>query len=42
MKQKIVKKKEFLRDITEDPRFEIASNIDEIKEIVIPLNFIEE
>ena len=40
--QKIVKKKEFLRDITEDPRFEIASNIDEIKEIVIPLNFIEE
>lgn len=40
--QKIVKKKEFLRDITEDPRFEIASNIDELKEIVIPPNFIEE
>lgn len=40
--QKIVKKKEFLRDITADPRFEIASNIDELKEIVIPPNFIEE
>lgn len=40
--QKIVKKKEFLRDVTDDPRFEIASNIDELKEIVIPPNFIEE
>jgi len=40
--QKIVKKKEFLRDITDDPRFEIVSNTDELKEIVIPPNFIEE
>jgi len=38
----IVSKKQFLRDITNDPRFEIVSNIDELKEIVIPPNFIEE
>jgi hypothetical protein len=40
--QKIVKKKEFLRDITEDPRIENAENIDDLKEVTIPLNFIEE
>lgn len=40
--QKIVKKKEFLRDITDDPRFDNASNTDDLREIVIPPNFIEE
>jgi hypothetical protein len=40
--QKIVKKKEFLRDITEDPRIENAENTDDLKEVTIPHNFIEE
>lgn len=40
--QKIVKKKEFLRDITDDPRFDNSSNIDDLKQILIPHNFIEE
>jgi hypothetical protein len=40
--QKIVKKKEFLRDITEDPRIENAQNINDLKEVTIPPNFIEE
>lgn len=40
--QKIVKKKEFLRDITDDPRFDNARNTDDLREIVIPPNFIEE
>jgi hypothetical protein len=40
--QKIVKKKELLRDITEDPRIENAKNINDLKEVTIPHNFIEE
>ena len=40
--QKIVKKKEFLRDITEDPRIENATNTDNLRTVVIPPNFIEE
>jgi len=40
--QKIVKKKELLRDITDDPRIENAQNINDLKEVTIPVNFIEE
>jgi|LakMenE18May11ns_1017448.scaffolds.fasta_scaffold9772566_2 hypothetical protein len=40
--QKIVKKKEFLRDIIQDPRIENAENTDDLKEVTIPPNFIEE
>lgn len=38
----IVNKKQFLRDITDDPRFENANNIDDLKQIIIPPNFIED
>jgi len=40
--QKIVKKKELLRDITDDPRIENAQNTNDLKEVTIPVNFIEE
>jgi hypothetical protein len=40
--QKIVKKKEFLRDITDDPRIENAQNTDDLRQVTIPPNFIEE
>jgi hypothetical protein len=40
--KKIVKKKELLRDITEDPRIENAKNTDDLKEVTIPHKFIEE
>lgn len=38
----IVNKKQFLRDITNDPRLENANNTDDLKQIIIPPNFIEE
>jgi len=40
--EKIAKKKQFLRDITEDPRIENAETDNDLRNIFIPLNFIEE
>lgn len=36
----IVNKKQYLRDITDDERIENATNIDELKEVVISMTFI--
>lgn len=36
----IVNKKQYLRDITDDERIENATNIDELKEVVISITFI--
>jgi|694.fasta_scaffold86334_2 hypothetical protein len=40
--EKVSKKKQFLRDITQDPRIEHAKNTDDLREVNIPPNFIEE
>jgi hypothetical protein len=40
--EKITKKKQFLRDITTDPRIENAQTDNDLRDIFIPLNFIEE
>lgn len=38
---KIIEKKQLLRDITADPRIELSQNIEDLKKITIPLDFIE-
>lgn len=42
MMEKVAKKKQFLRDITEDPRIDNSQTDNDLREVVIPPNFIEE